>query len=119
MSTIINGVTYEGKVSISNGNIIVDGKKITTTDYSSNSDITIIGNVDSINTTNGDITVTGNVGSVQTVNGDVKGNTITGTISTTNGNIKGVKEVIREVIKEVEKKEVKPDLTDSKFTGVI
>ena len=98
MSVTINGVVYEGDyVSINNGKITIDGNSIKTTS-SSNSDITIIGNVDSITTTNGDVTVTGNVGSVQTVNGDVKGTTISGNIKTTNGSVSGVKEIIKEKI---------------------
>lgn len=109
MSVTINGVVYEGDcVSINNGKITIDGNSIKTTS-SSNSDITIIGNVDSITTTNGDVTVTGNVGSVQTVNGDVKGTTISGNIKTTNGSVSGVKEIIKEKFEEIK----------TKFTGVI
>ncbi len=103
---IINGKTYKGNsVSVSNGTVIIDGKKVTDgkelpkisivinsdidhLDIDSCDSIKVTGSVYSLNSVNGDVTVKGNVlDGVTTVNGDVKCGNVGGKVSTVNGDI--------------------------------
>lgn len=120
MGTVINfnGVSYEttGSLSLKNGKIYVDGKELDSknvfgSSVSSNTDISIIGNVESIQTTNGDITVNGNVTDITTTNGDVEAHTIYGNIKTTNGDIKTkYKKDITEIVTQPPKKETEQNI---------
>ena len=102
---IINNKGYVGKsITITNGNVIIDGKSIEIEEKEINISVTgdindlrvtscnsleIKGNVKTIETTSGDINIEGDVsGNVKTVSGDVRCGNITGDVKTVSGDIK-------------------------------
>ena len=105
MSTItINGVTYEGNnISVKKNRVIIDGKELDVDEKNIN--ITVIGNIKSINadavetisiggdadtvkTMSGDVRIEGNVtGDVKTMSGDVRCGNIGGKVNTMSGDI--------------------------------
>lgn len=103
MSTIsINGQDYSGRnIVIRNGNVIIDGRKVTSEDKVINivvtgdiqdltvdscDSVTVHGNVNSLQTTSGDVSCH-NVGDVKTVSGDVEAQVIEGNVRTVSGDI--------------------------------
>lgn len=86
---IINGKKYEGNnISISNGNIVIDGDLVEKTSEFEDKTLIIQGNVNSITTASGDVTVNGNVtGNVSTMSGDIECGNIFGNVSTMSGDI--------------------------------
>lgn len=95
----INGKTYkvEGKVSIVNGTIFIDGKKINIAiegdvekiDVDACDSITVSGNVKNIKTMSGDVEIHGDVnGDVKTMSGDVDCGNVAGDVSSMSGDIK-------------------------------
>lgn len=86
---IINGKKYEGNnVSISNGNIVIDGDLVGKTSEFEEKELIIQGNVNSITTASGDVTVNGNVtGNVSTMSGDIECGNIFGNVSTMSGDV--------------------------------
>ena len=105
MAVIINRVTYQGKsVSICNGKVIVDGKKINIDDKIINikidadidklevdycEKIEVNGNVGDIKTTSGDVKISKSVfDNVKTTSGDIKiGGDINGSVQTVSGDV--------------------------------
>lgn len=105
MIKINNKIFSLGKnISISNGVVYVDGKKIEQNEKKINivvngsinkieadccEKIEVKGNCEKVVSTNGDVTVGGNVlKNVQTTNGDVDCGNVGGNVKTTNGDIK-------------------------------
>ena len=103
MSTIsINGQDYSGRnIIIRNGNVIIDGRKVTSEDKVINivitgdiqdltvdscDRVTVHGNVNSLETTSGDVSCH-NVGDVKTISGDVDAQLIEGNVKTVSGDI--------------------------------
>ena len=103
----INGVKYKGNnISISNGNVLIDGKRmvdgkdipkisivinsdIDHLEVDSCDSIKVTGSVYKLKSVNGDVTVKGNVlDGITTVNGDVRCGNVGGKVSTVNGDIK-------------------------------
>lgn len=109
----INGKTYraKGNISIINDRILVDGVAIDASELEAKTinitiegksvnveriedvgEVTVTGDVESVNSTNGDITVNGKViGNVMTTNGDVRAENIEGNVSSINGSIHGAR----------------------------
>ena len=111
-SIIINGVTFDGdSISIKNGNIVVDGNKVSVDSkkidiviqghvenvvVDSCDSLRIIGNVLGVSTKSGDVNIVGNVIShvngndiIRTVSGDVTiSGDMTGNVTSTSGDVK-------------------------------
>jgi hypothetical protein len=101
----INGKTFKGEnISISNGNIVINGKKVDVEDQKEiniqiKGDIdklsvdhcnrlTVEGNANNIQTQSGDVEISGDVsGNVSTMSGDVVSDKIGGNVSTMSGDI--------------------------------
>ena len=85
----VNGKTYKGNnISISNGVVVIDGKRYDDKD-AKNINISVVGNLESLDVDSCEmIMITGDVGTVETVNGNVKCGNVNGNVKTTNGNIK-------------------------------
>jgi len=82
----VNGSTYKGSNIVIKGNdVIIDGVVQESKVYG-DVNITVQGNVDSIENTAGDIQAQ-NVGSISTQNGNITCNDVAGSVSTVNGSI--------------------------------
>jgi hypothetical protein len=87
-SVVINGKTYRGDVvSVSNGPVWVDGKKVDDLSNAQKIEVTVNGNVEELTTATGDITVNGTAGSVATASGDVRCGDVGGSVATTSGDV--------------------------------
>ena len=86
-TVLINGKTYKGPIRIENNRIIFNNTTSTIDDRIIN--ITVNGNVDSIETVTGNVDIAGSVNQAQTVSGDIKtsGNIINA--NTMSGDITG------------------------------
>lgn len=86
-SVTINGISYSGNnISMSNGNVIVDGKIIESDDKQIF--IKVEGNIQSLNIPScKKLEVNGDVGSLVTVSGEVKCQNVGGSIKTTSGDV--------------------------------
>lgn len=87
----IDGKVYEhiqGSITITNEGIIVNGKPLKEYKEPTIVKLTVVGNVESIDSENSDVTVEGEVNTVTTKNGNVnvKGN-VTNNVESKNGNI--------------------------------
>lgn len=84
----INGVEYTGKsVTVCDGDVIVDFKKVHGGANYIYENITIEGNADNIKTSSGNVKVSGNVNNVSTTSGDVTTNSIQNAATTVSGDI--------------------------------
>ena len=92
MSITINNAnitgSFSGKnITIKNGKVIIDGKDVTPD--GKKMDITVTGNIDSLNVDCCDsISITGEVGSVETTSGNVTCGNVKGDVSNTSGDVK-------------------------------
>lgn len=89
MSVIrINGVSYSGRsITITNGNISIDGKKAELKDEKI-INIEVTGDIDKLSADEcHNITVSGSCGSVATMSGDVECGNIGGSVSTMSGDV--------------------------------
>ncbi len=88
VKVIINGVEYTGNnVTVCDGDVIVDFKKVHGGANYIYETITIEGNADNIKTSSGDVKVSGNVNNVSTESGDVTTNSIQNAATTVSGDI--------------------------------
>lgn len=84
----INGVEYTGNnVTVCDGDVVVDFKKVHGGTNYIYENITIEGNVDNIKTSSGDVKVSGNVNNVSTTSGDVTTNNVQNTVTTVSGDV--------------------------------
>jgi formylmethanofuran dehydrogenase subunit C len=101
----INGKSYHGNsLSMKNGTVIIDGKKVDSDDKNINivieksiltltvdycESIEVRGDVGKLSTTSGDVEVMGDVhGNISTTSGDIECGDVDGDIKTTSGNVK-------------------------------
>jgi hypothetical protein len=83
----INGKTYKGKnITITNNQVIVDGKVQDGSDITGDIKVEVHGDVGSISTTSGDVTAR-NVGEINTSSGDVECGDVSGSIMTSSGDV--------------------------------
>lgn len=91
MASYINGVKYNGNnISVVNGVVTIDGKRVDNLPDQPVINIIIEGDVSgSVSNDSGDIKVTGSAGSVKSSNGNITiGGSADSSVQTTNGNIK-------------------------------
>ena len=82
----INGDVYNGRsITVSNGEVIVDGKVQGAVGHQVT--VNIIGNVELVSTASGNISVVGDVHSADTVSGDIDCNDVLGNIETVSGDV--------------------------------
>jgi hypothetical protein len=83
----INGTSYDGNnISINNGNVVIDGKRIISEDKVIN--IVVNGNIVNFVIDSGNsIEVNGNIESMKTVSGDVRCDSISGNVNTVSGDV--------------------------------
>ncbi len=84
----INGLNYNGKsVSISNGVISIDGRKLSINDKTIN--ISVVGDIQQLQVDSCQkVDVSGNVKNLETVSGNVRCGNVAGDVETTSGDIK-------------------------------
>lgn len=87
-SVTVNGRTYSGRtVEVNDGCVRVDGEVVADHATQPRIEVTLNGDVETLETAAGDVTVQGSAGSVTTKSGDVRCGAVAGYVTTTSGDV--------------------------------
>ena len=84
----INGRSFSGNnVSIVNGKVTIDGKRVDVEERDVKITVTVNGNIGNLEMDSGEVTVQGDVGEIKTASGSVMCQDVKGGVQTASGNV--------------------------------